>query len=181
MEMSSFLKEGLKIEPVFEQDAERLSEVARRAYSDHYLYLWSDGGAWYIERCFSAANLRQELADRKNRFYLAVYKGEPVGFLKTRPANSLEMFGGQNAFEVERIYLTKEAQGKGIGQALMEFSFEQARALEKDLVWLKVMDSSSAAIAFYKKLGFEKCGTQTLEFAVMREKYRGMFVLRKMI
>lgn len=171
----------IEIRPVFVADAETLSEVAIRAYSDHYRHFWTDGGEWYLERSFSPENLRAELADRGNRFYLAVFEGEPVGFLKTRPDNSLPVFENEKAFEIERIYLMKQAQGKGLGRALMEFSFERARESGKNLVWLKVMDSSAAAIAFYEKMGFEKCGKVTLDYPVMRKELRGMFILRKRI
>ncbi|MEZ5427590.1 MAG: hypothetical protein R2747_15075 [Pyrinomonadaceae bacterium] len=65
----------IEIRPVFVADAETLSEVAIRAYSDHYRHFWTDGGEWYLERSFSPDNLRAELADRGNRFYLAVFEG----------------------------------------------------------------------------------------------------------
>ncbi len=169
----------IEIKPVLIEDAELLSEIAVKAYSDHYLHLWYDGGEWYLEKSFSAANLRKEIAGEANKFYFAVFDGEPVGFLKTRTDRTLPGCENEKAFEIERIYLTKKAQGKGIGRALMEFSFERARNLKSDSVWLKAMDTSESAIGFYKKLGFETCGRETLDFPQMKTELRGMLMMKK--
>ena len=168
-----------EIRPVSEKDVGILSAIAIRSYSDHYLHYWTDAGSCYIEKSFSVGNLLVELADPGNNFFLAMFENEPVGFLKTRPENSLPMFAGEKAFEVERVYLTKQATGKGIGRALMEFSIQKAEDLGKDLVWLKAMDKSSDAIAFYKKLGFRVCGTERLDFPVMKKDFRGMVVMKR--
>ncbi len=40
------------------------------------------------------------------------------------------------------------------------------------------MDSSTAAIAFYKKFGFEVCGTYHLNFPQMKEELRGMYIMK---
>ena len=40
--------------PVSVADVQQLATVARRAYADHYLHLWHDGGVWYMNRSFSA-------------------------------------------------------------------------------------------------------------------------------
>ena len=169
----------IEIKPISFEDAELLSEIAVKAYSDHYLHLWYDGGEWYLKKSFDAANLRKEIADEANKFYLAIFDGESVGFLKTRTDRVLPGFENQKAFEIERIYLMKKAQGKGIGRALMEFSFERARNLKLDLVWLKAMDTSESAVEFYKKLGFETCGRETLDFPQMKTELRGMLVMKK--
>jgi hypothetical protein len=41
------------------------------------------------------------------------------------------------------------------------------------------MDSSVDSIAFYRKNGFETCGTHQLEFPLMIEQFRGMVVMKK--
>ncbi len=54
------------------QDVALLRQVALQAYCDHYLHLWHDGGAWYIDRSFSIEQLTQELADENANFFLAI-------------------------------------------------------------------------------------------------------------
>jgi ribosomal protein S18 acetylase RimI-like enzyme len=56
-----------------------------------------------------------------------------------------------------------------------------AKEKNKKLIWLKVMDSSKDAIEFYKKMGFEICGTAHLNFEMMKPEYREMYVMRKLL
>jgi GNAT superfamily N-acetyltransferase len=169
----------IRIEPITILDIVVLQDVALQAYRDHYLHLWHDGGQWYMQKSFSTGQLATELGDDNARFYLIYAGDEAVGFLKLNIDAPLAGFNAQNALELERIYLTKAASGKGAGSAVMGFVFTLARKLHKTIVWLKAMDSSGAAIAFYKKHGFETCGTYMLGFEQMKEEVRGMYVMKK--
>jgi GNAT superfamily N-acetyltransferase len=160
-------------------DADLLADVALRAYSDHYLHLWHDGGAWYINRSFTPEALRRELADGNARFYLVQQHDQPVGFLKLNLHKPSPCHQTADALELERIYLVKTITGQGVGKACMQFVIDQARHLNKELIWLKAMDSSHDALAFYRAVGFEPCGTDRLSFDVMKESLRGMVVLQR--
>ena len=64
----------------------------------------------------------------------------------------------------------------------MQYVFTIAQQHKKDVVFLKAMDSSDDAIAFYKTIGFEICGSFQLPmptFEWMKEEYRVMVVLKK--
>ncbi|GGD66562.1 spermidine/spermine N(1)-acetyltransferase [Emticicia aquatilis] len=169
---------NLRIERISTSEVEKFSEVATRAYFDHYRHLWYDEGEWYAHKCFNINQLTEELTDAKNEFFFAILDEKYVGFLKIRPENQLAGQDG-DGFEVERIYLTNEATGKGVGRKLMEFAIEMAQQQNKDYVWLKAMDSSHNAIRFYESLGFEICGTSRLDFEQMKTEYLGMVAMRK--
>lgn len=171
---------SLEIRPISILDIEILAAVATRAYFDHYKHLWYDEGAWYAHKCFNVKQLEEEVSDENNLFFLAIFDEKPVGFLKLRPENQLAEQEG-NGFEVERIYLTKEVTGKGVGRKLMEFAIEMAHQQQKNYVWLKAMDSSQNAIKFYQSLGFEICGTSHLDFEQMKTEFLGMVAMRRMI
>lgn len=174
-------KHGPDFQPVLVADVQKLSEVAIRAYSDHYLHLWHDAGAWYIDRSFSPDVLRRELENPDARFYFVQQHGQPVGFLKLNLHQPSPCDPALNAMEVERIYLEKKVTGRGVGKAAMEFAVEQARQLKKQLVWLKAMDSSRDALAFYEKMGFAICGTDRLTFDAMKDEFRGMVVCQRSV
>lgn len=158
-----------------------LQRIALQAYQDHYLYLWLDGGAWYIQRSFSETILRQELEDAQVAFYLVYNDEEPVGFLKLNLHRELEgEYSAADALELERIYLLASAAGKGIGRQVLAFTQTIARKYNKRVVWLKAMDSSRS-VNFYEQNGFEKCGTYTLPFEQMKPEYRGMYVMRQLL
>lgn len=167
------------IKPITATDALLLSEVALKAYCDHYLHLWYDEGQWYINRCFTEPVLKNELEDPNNLFFLAYLNNEPVGFLKLRLNAPFESAPEKNAMELERIYLNKAVTGKGLGRRLVELSVAIARENQKELLWLKAMDSSTGPIAFYQQMGFALCGTYHLDFTQMKEALRGMVIMKK--
>lgn len=169
----------LEILPITVEDAAELAEVAVAAYKDHYLHLWHDGGDWYLKRSFSVPQLESELAGEANRFYIARWNGENVGFMKTRTDRTLPMFDAGDALEVERIYLTAAAQGKGIGRALIELAVSDARQMGRNIVWLKAMDTSDDALAFYERMGFEKCGGERLDYEMLKPELAGMFWMKR--
>ncbi len=161
------------------KDALLLSSVALKAYADHYLHLWHDGGKWYMKKSFSAEKIADELADPDAVFYLAFYNNSPAGFMKLNLQAPFR--NHKNALELERIYLSKDSQGKGIGKELVQRTLTVAKENNKDLVWLKAMDTSTESIAFYKKMGFEIEGTCRLEYALMKEELRGMVIMKKIM
>ena len=173
------VKDSITIKKLSVADASLLSSVAIKAYSDHYLHLWYDGGQWYIDKCFTPQQLEAELQDANAAFYLAYLSNEPAGFLKINIDAPYPGEDEVDALELERIYLNKEATGKGIGKELAELTFSIAKQKNKKLVWLKAMDTSEDSIAFYKKMGFKITGSYTLPHERMQESLRGMVIMKK--
>lgn len=173
------MNKDISIRLISTDDVEELRTVALQAYRDHYLHLWYDGGEWYIGKSFSISRLSNELADANARFYIIYLADAAVGFLKLNIDAPLEGLPHLNALELERIYLTGAASGKGVGSAALDLVFGLAAELNKDTVWLKVMNSSHGPIAFYKKHGFAECGTHQLDFEMMKKELRGMYVMKK--
>ncbi len=170
---------AISIRKINTTDAALLADTALTAYCDHYLHLWFDNGEWYIKKSFTKEVLQLELDDTNNFFYIA-YEGDlPVGFLKLRINAILETDKTKNGLELERIYLTEAASRKGIGKQLMELSITIAKQYQKEIIWLKAMDSSIGPIAFYRQMGFVLCGITRLSFEQMKEEYRGMVVMKK--
>ena len=168
----------VSIREVKAEDAERLSEVATRAYLQHFQHLWEDDGAAYSQRSFNVDELTAQLNDPGNRYYMAFVGSEPVGFLKVRPDRSLPVLNLADAYEIERIYLVREAKGKKIGKAMVQLAVDQAREMGKDVVWLKVMDSNQNTIGFYESCGFAITATETLDLPLLKPELAGMFVMK---
>ncbi|WP_242927443.1 GNAT family N-acetyltransferase [Pontibacter vulgaris] len=169
---------SITIAPCTTSDLYTLQDIAINSYGDHYLYLWYDGGMWYIDRSFSDNALKTDLADSNAAFFLIYNEGELAGFLKLNIDKELEGYTSEECLELERLYLVKSAVGKGIGREVVDFTVAFAKERNKRIVWLKAMDSSPA-VNFYEQNGFEKCGTYTLDFEAMKEEYRGMYILKR--
>lgn len=165
-------------------DAAILTELSRIIYQQHYLHLWHTGGAqWYMqEYAYNADKLEKELADNNIEYFIAAENGQHLGYLKIILNATLAGEETINALEVERIYLHKTAIGNGLGKSLMELAQQRAQELKKDFIFLKAMDTSNDAIAFYKKLGYVICGSLQLpmpEFELMKKELRGMVIMKK--
>jgi diamine N-acetyltransferase len=163
-------------------DAAMLTQLARDIYQEHYLHLWHTGGAnWYMnEYAYASHKIEQELTDPLVEYFIAADNDLPLGYMKLNIAATLDENAA--ALEVERIYLHKNAAGKGIGKQLMALALLRAKELKKEILFLKAMDSSLDAIAFYQKLGYVICGSLQLpmpEFSLMKEEYRGMVILKR--
>ena len=167
-------------------DAEMISTLAKEIYKEHYLHLWhGDGAAWYMNtNAYALDKIENELIDKNTEYIIAIENGRNVGYLKMVFTAILSPDDNRNAMEVERIYLHKASMGKGLGRKLMKFALEKARALKKEIIFLKAMDTSTEAIAFYKKAGYTICGSIQLplpEYSLMKEEYRGMVILKRII
>jgi diamine N-acetyltransferase len=165
-------------------DATDIVDLARNIYKEHYLHLWHSGGArWYMEAyAYSLEKMTADLMNDNNEYYIAHDNGSKQGYMKINLNEQLTGFETLNALEIERIYLYKKATRKQIGKQLMQTAMDRARELKKDIIFVKVMDSSTDALKFYKKLGYEICGRLQLpmpEFHLMKEEYRGMIILKK--
>jgi GNAT superfamily N-acetyltransferase len=171
----------LQIKPIDISHAALLSSLAKDIYREYYLHLWLPGGAdWYMhEHAYPENKILAELSNKENLHYIVWDENEPLGYLKLKLQASLEGCEGLPALEIERIYLHRKAAGKGTGKQLMLFSEEIARQHNKQLLFLKAMDSSVDALAFYHKMGYTDHGRLTLPFPLLKEEFRGMIILRK--
>ncbi|MDA9554850.1 GNAT family N-acetyltransferase [Pelobium sp.] len=157
-----------------------LAYIAKKAYQDHYLYLWEDDGAEYLRNNFEAEVLAKELEDSNALFYLVKEAKELLGFVKINLHEALAPYSAKEALELERIYLIREATAKGFGKQIIQFTQQLAKDLGKHVLWLKSMDSAPA-LQFYLSQGFEIIGQQTLPYPQMKVEYRTLLTLKKML
>ncbi|MDP4567022.1 MULTISPECIES: GNAT family N-acetyltransferase [Bacillus] len=112
----------------------------------------------YVKTAFHLNQLLKELQHPSSQFYFVQVNGEVAGYLKINmnDAQSEEM--GDDALEIERIYIKQSFQKQGLGKYLIDQAIEIAKNHLKRDVWLGVWEHNRAAIAFYQKLGFVQTG-----------------------
>ncbi|MCR6111417.1 GNAT family N-acetyltransferase [Bacillus sp. A301a_S52] len=115
----------------------------------------------YLERAFNLKQLEKELFNISSVFFFAYVNNEVTGYLKvnTNDAQSEDM--GEEALEIERIYVKNSFHNRGIGNYLLKKTMEIALARNKKKIWLGVWEKNKNAIAFYKRKGFVQIGTHS--------------------
>lgn len=140
-------------------DVELLRAIGRRTFTETF------GGAnaaadmeLYLADQFSPARMRDECRDPDSRFFLAEREGRALGYLKLNCGAAQTEAMGEEAVEIERIYVLAARQRQGIGAMLMEHALAVAREWGANRVWLGVWEKNLAAIAFYGRYGFTRFG-----------------------
>ncbi|MGC4036182.1 MAG: GNAT family N-acetyltransferase [Chitinophagaceae bacterium] len=159
-------------------DIDTLVTVSVQSYNEHYNYLWLDEGENYISKNFTHHQLEKELHDNNSAFFIINDDTGPIGIIKINIDKTFEKYDASTAMELERLYLIKQATGKGYGQAALNFSIDFARKKNKTILWLKTMENSAAA-EFYKKQGFIIASHTELNYPFIRRELRKMLILSK--
>lgn len=145
----------MKIRKVNIQDIEKLKKIGKLTFAETYS---SDNSKEdmqkYLEEEFSTEKLKKELTDKDAEFYFAELDDKVIGYLKANYGQSQTEMKGENALEIERIYVQKEFHGKKVGQILYDKAIELAKEKNVEYVWLGVWEQNPRAIRFYEKNGF---------------------------
>jgi GNAT superfamily N-acetyltransferase len=132
----------------------------------------------FLDAAFSADAQAAEVRDPERVTFIAERDGEAIGYATLRRGRRADGVVGERPVELQRIYVDKSWHGRGVGDALMTRSIEQAQAWGCDVLWLGVWQENPRAIAFYSRTGFSKVGEQT--FMVGRDPQRDFVMGRRM-
>ncbi len=143
--------------PVLRQFAEN---AFRRAWQD------SNDPADFEAYCatsFSPEKFLAEMQTPDTQFFFAEEpdSGAVLAYLKislqSAPPNGA--MPAHECLQLERIYLSPDLTGKGMGSQLLGFVRNVARAQQLRFIWLSVWQEAPRSIAFYEKNGLEIFGT----------------------
>lgn len=149
------MNEPIEIKKAISIDVNALQKIGRATFSETFSSSNTpENMQKYLQEEFSEEKLSEELNTEHAEFYFARYRGDIIGYLKVNFGPAQTELQDDKALEIERIYVSKEFQGKRVGQALYEKALELARARHADYVWLGVWEENTRAIRFYKKNGF---------------------------
>lgn len=95
---------------------------------------------------------------QRNHNFVAEREGLILGYLFT------SFIAGE--LTLENICVAKEAQGQGIGQALMKKLFQLANELTAQDIWLEVRASNISAVGLYKKFDFMQQGVRKNYYSI---------------
>ena len=91
------------------------------------------------------------LADPKTRWYLVVVDDEGV---LQGGVGLCQLAWDAGTVELQKLYLTSQVRGQGLGRVLMEKAEVQARAMGYGRLYLETHHNLAPAIGMYRHLGF---------------------------
>ena len=123
-----------------------------------------DNMAIYLKHKLSKKKLNAEFSDRNTFFYFAYCDEVLVGYLKLnfKDAQKESILKGK-AFEIERIYILKVYQGRGLGTQLFNKAMEIGKGKGYKLLWLGVWEFNHKALKFYEKKGLKAFGSHIFQ------------------
>jgi tRNA threonylcarbamoyladenosine biosynthesis protein TsaE len=127
--------------------AERAAEVHRLSQAAFRNYTWLDPPSGALRE--TVERVRDDLAACGGA--IAEVDGEPVGCLRWE-------LTPEGSFHVRRVAVTPNAQGRGIGRALMIWAEQEAGKRRCGTVTVGVRLDLPGNLAFYDSLGYEIVG-----------------------
>ena len=161
----------IKIKIAKELDTDVLALLGRVTWAEsHGHYIDDKNNLFnYLNSNFSVSKTKQDLNNPKNLFYIIYVDDLPVGYAKLVLNEKQESVASQNNCRLERIFILNEFIPLKIGQQLLNFVEEKAKALQLDTMWLTVYIKNKRAIRFYKKNEFKNVGN--INFVVSGQAY----------
>ena len=144
------------------EDLHKLQQISRETFYETFK---DDNSAEnmnaFLEAAYNLPKLEKELDDSSSQFFFVTVREEVAGYLKINMEDAQTEAMGDDALEVERIYIKPNYQKHGIGKLLLNHAIELALLNNKQKIWLGVWEHNENAIAFYKKLGFVQTGAHS--------------------
>jgi len=157
----------------------QLYDLMCEIYPKEYKYFWKDDSLWYINNQFHKNNLQKELSEENQQYFFVIYKDEVVGILRLLFKTTIKKFPKEKALKLHRVYLHNKVQGKGIGNAILNFVEEKTKEKKHAILWLEAMEKKPLALKFYKNFGFEVLDEYLYEFDLLKKDHQKMIALYK--
>ena len=138
------------------KDYDLIYSIAVPAWENTYKNILSaEQSAYMLDMMYSNASITEQILIKGHHFLLAIDGGEYSGFA------SYELNNAYETTKLHKIYILPQAQGKGVGKALVKAVENSAKANGNNKLALNV-NRYNEAVNFYLKLGFEKTGEEDI-------------------
>ncbi|MDR9856403.1 GNAT family N-acetyltransferase [Paenibacillus sp. VCA1] len=152
----------VKIKKCQHEDLQILQEISIETFNDTFKDQNSpENMKAYLERAFHPKQLEKEWSSPSSEFFFIRFEEELAGYLKVNMNDAQTEKMGAESLEIERIYIRRKFQKKGLGKDLINKAVEIARNQNKKTVWLGVWEKNENAITFYEKMGFVRTGAHS--------------------
>ncbi len=141
-------------------DVKDLQYLSIKTFYDTFLWGNTEENLkMFFDSVFSQEKLTEEIKNPETEFYFVKHENRPIGYIKVNYGQAQTELCEDKGFELERIYVLQEFQGKKVGQLLFDKALQLAREKNKEYLWLGVWEKNPKAIKFYERNGFVQFDT----------------------
>ena len=152
----------IRIRPGTSADAAYLAGFAARTFEETFGALnRPEDMAAFLAATYGPAIQAAELADPDTATLIALDGSSWAGFAQIRRSAPPPFVTDPAPVELQRFYIDRPWQGRGVARLLMDAALDAAAGLGGRSVWLGVWEKNPRAIAFYAKCGFRDAGAGT--------------------
>lgn len=151
------------IRPARLEDAEPLARLGRQTFIDTFVTGFGipypkDDLAAFLDAGFSTAATEGKLAETGAAWWVAEQDGELLAFANAGPNDLPHPEARPSHMELRRLYVSKTAQGLGLGTRLLTLSLDWMERHTDGSLWIGVWSGNLKAQKLYAAHGFEKAG-----------------------
>jgi len=133
-----------------EADAAAIAAIYNHAVV-HTTAIWNDVQV-------DAANRRAWLAERQGGGYAVIVAEDARGILGYAAFGPFRAFDGYRLTVEHSVYVARDAQGRGLGRALLSAIIDRARAQGRHALIGAIEGGNTASLALHRSLGFQDVG-----------------------
>ena len=172
--MSSALLSKFVIRLATPEDAARLSELSHLTFRETFLEGFAipyppEDMEVFVEASYSLEATVERLADPAQITWIAEVDGASIAYANAGPCHlpHPEAQGGHG--ELYRIYVARDAQGLGVGTALLDIALAWLEQTFEGPLWLGVWSGNVKAQRLYAAYGFTKAGEYEFPVGAWRD------------
>lgn len=146
------------VEKASVEDISLIQKIAHTTWYPTFKDILSEQQIEYmLEMMYSTSSLKEQIEVKNHVFFIAKQGGLSLGFM------SIELnYNHKPKTKIHKIYILPTAQGKGIGNVLMQKAEEFALEHKQDSITLNV-NRFNKAIGFYQKQGYQNIRTENID------------------
>ncbi len=134
---------------ITEKDDQAIADIIRKSLEKFHLDI--PGTVYFDPQLDHLSSYYTSNSEKRAYFVVVDDIGKVLGGI------GIDEFPGfERCAEIQKLYLTEEVQGKGLGKALMETAEEYAVQAGYERLYLETHTNLEAAIHLYEKSGFHK-------------------------
>jgi len=153
------LNKGVVIRTASTDDLAAVQSIGCETYREHFASIWSPKGLEeFLARDFSELALKKSLSSPQHLWLLVQdSRSSVVGYAKVN-WDKPEPISGVVGAELQKIYFSASATGRGYGSRAIAFIASIASERDQTAIWLNVLTSNQGGQRFYANAGFTSVG-----------------------